>query len=301
MALRPLGLSHKARRGEKFVEVLLGIAVSVSVLTSIGIIVSLLGETKGFFARVSLWEFFTGTQWSPLFKDAHFGVVPLVAGTFLVTVLALAVAAPLGIASAMYLSEYAPEKARRLIKPVLEILAGIPTVVYGYFALTFITPIIRFFLPQTNVFNALSAGVVMGIMLIPMISSLSEDAMVAVPRTLREGAYALGATKLEATLTVVTPAAASGIIASFILAISRAIGETMIVTLAAGGMPNLTFNPLEGVQTMTAFIVQIMLGDAPFGSIEYQSVFAVAALLFVFTLLLNLIGHWIVRRYREVY
>ena len=286
---------------EKLIEIFLAVAVSISILTTLGIVISLFGETLSFFQEVSILEFFTGTNWTPLFKPAHFGILPLVAGTLLVTIIAIAVAGPLGIASAIYLSEYAPNKVRRLIKPMLEVLAGIPTVVYGYFALTFLTPMIRQFLPETNVFNALSAGIVMGIMLIPMISSLSEDAMMAVPRSLREAAYALGATKFEVAWKVVTPAAISGIVASFILAFSRAIGETMIVTLAAGGTPKLTLNPLESIQTMTAFIVQVMLGDAPFGSIEYKSVFAVAALLFLLTLILNVIGHWIVRRYREVY
>ncbi|MDK2821454.1 MAG: phosphate transport system permease protein [Clostridia bacterium] len=295
------GNSNARSWSERIIEVLLAAAVSVSILTTIGIVVSLVGETTGFFREVSLVEFFTAKEWTPLFTPAHYGIAPLVAGTFLVTVIAIAVAAPLGIASAIYLSEYASVKVRRVIKPILEILVGIPTVVYGYFALTFITPIIRHILPDTDVFNALSAGIVMGIMLIPMISSLSEDAMTAVPRSLREAAYALSATKLEVALKVVIPAAISGIVASFILAFSRAIGETMIVTLAAGGTPNLTINPLESIQTMTAFIVQIILGEAPFGSIEYQSVFAVAFVLFLLTLSLNIIGHWIVRRYREVY
>ncbi|TYP54193.1 phosphate ABC transporter permease subunit PstC [Thermosediminibacter litoriperuensis] len=291
----------KGFRREKGVEILLALAASVSVLVTIGIVVSLFSETAGFFKEVSVKEFFTGTKWTPLFSPAHYGIAPLVAGTMLVTVIAMIVAAPLGLASAIYLSEYAPDGVRRLIKPVLEILAGIPTIVYGYFALTFVTPIIRAVFPQTNVFNALSAGIVMGIMLIPMISSLSEDAMTAVPNSLREAAYALGATKLEVSYKVVIPAAVSGIVASFILAFSRAIGETMIVTLAAGSTPKLTFNPLDSIQTMTAFIVQVMLGDAPFGSIEYKSVYAVASVLFVVTLSLNLIGTWIVRRYKEVY
>ncbi|ADL07136.1 phosphate ABC transporter permease subunit PstC [Thermosediminibacter oceani] len=291
----------KGFRGEKGIEILLALAASVSVLVTIGIVVSLFSETAGFFKEVSVKEFFTETRWTPLFTPAHYGIAPLVAGTMLVTVIAMIVAAPLGLASAIYLSEYAPDGVRRLIKPVLEILAGIPTIVYGYFALTFVTPIIRAILPQTNVFNALSAGIVMGIMLIPMISSLSEDAMTAVPNSLREAAYALGATKLEVAYKVVIPAAISGIVASFILAISRAIGETMIVALAAGSTPKLTFNPLDSIQTMTAFIAQVMLGDAPFGSIEYKSVYAVAGVLFVVTLSLNLIGTWIVRRYKEVY
>ncbi|MCG0274930.1 MAG: phosphate ABC transporter permease subunit PstC [Thermosediminibacteraceae bacterium] len=296
-----LHFSDKFFRREKGPEILLALAASVSILVTIGIIVSLFSETSGFFKEVSVKEFFTDTKWTPFFRPAHYGIAPLVVGTMLITFIAMGVAAPLGLASAIYLSEYAPDKMRRLTKPVLEVLAGIPTIVYGYFALTFVTPIIRTVLPHTNVFNALSAGIVVGIMLIPMVSSLSEDAMMAVPNSLREAAYALGATKLEVTLKVVIPSAVSGIVASFILAISRAIGETMIVTLAAGSTPKLTLNPLESIQTMTAFIAQVLLGDAPFGSIEYKSVYAVASVLFAITLAFNLVGTWIVRRYKEVY
>ncbi|SHM43998.1 phosphate ABC transporter membrane protein 1, PhoT family (TC 3.A.1.7.1) [Caldanaerovirga acetigignens] len=286
---------------EKFIKVILASAASASVLIMIGIVFSLLEETAGFFKEVTIKEFLTQTRWTPLFTPAHYGILPLICGTALVTLIAVMVAAPVGLASALYLSEYAPDSLRRVVKPVLEILAGIPSIVYGYFALTFITPIIRSVFPQANVFNALSAGIVMGIMLIPMVSSLSEDAMLSVPNSLREAAYALGATKLEVSCKVVLPAATSGIVASFILAISRAIGETMIVALAAGSTPKLTFNPLESIQTMTAFIVQVLLGDAPFGSIEYKSVYAVASVLFAMTLSLNIVGNLIVRRYREVY
>lgn len=293
--------SGKDFRRERCIQILLALAASLSVLVTAGIIVSLFEETAGFFKEVSFKEFFTGTRWSPLFSPPHYGIAPLVAGTMLVTIIAMAVSVPLGLASAIYLSEYAPDGLRRLVKPVLEILAGIPTIVYGYFALTFVTPAIRAVIPHTNVFNALSAGIVMGIMLIPMISSLSEDAMMAVPQSLREAAYALGATKLEVAYKVVIPAAVSGIVASFILAFSRAVGETMIVALAAGSTPKLTLNPLESIQTMTGYIVQVMLGDAPFGSIEYKSVYAVASVLFFITLSLNLVGNRIVRRYKEVY
>lgn len=286
---------------EKFIQILLASAASASVIIMIGIVFSLLGETAGFFKEVTIKEFLTETRWTPLFTPAHYGILPLICGTALVTLIAVMVAAPVGLASALYLSEYAPDSLRRVIKPVLEILAGIPSIVYGYFALTFVTPIIRSVFPEANVFNALSAGIVMGIMLIPMVSSLSEDAMMSVPNSLREAAYALGATKLEVSCKVVLPAATSGIVASFILAISRAIGETMIVALAAGSTPKLTFNPLESIQTMTAFIVQVLLGDAPFGSIEYKSVYAVASVLFAMTLSLNIVGTLIVRRYREVY
>ena len=227
--------------------------------------------------------------------------MPLVGGTLLISVIAAAVAIPVGLATAIFLAEYAPDKVRRVIKPALEVLAGIPTVVYGYFALTFVTPILQVIFPDMLVFNALSAGLVMGIMIIPMVSSLSEDAMVSVPRSLRQGAYALGATRLEVSLRVVVPAALSGIVAAFILAMSRAIGETMLVTIAAGATPRLSLNPLESVQTMTAYIVQLSLGEAVHGSLEFNTIFAVGLLLFVMTLGMNLLGHWVVRRWREQY
>jgi phosphate transport system permease protein len=228
-------------------------------------------------------------------------VLPLVNGTLLVSVIAAAVAMPVGLAIAIFLSEYAPDRVRRIIKPTLEVLAGIPTVVYGYFALTFVTPQLQNLIPNLLVFNALSAGLVMGLMIIPMVSSLSEDAMLAVPRSLREGAYALGATRLEVALRVVVPAALSGIVAAFILAMSRAIGETMLVTIAAGATPNMTVNPLESIQTMTAYIVQLSLGEAAHGSLEFNTIFAVGILLFVMTLAMNVLSHWVVRRWREVY
>lgn len=273
----------------------------VSVLTTVGIVVVLSGETLQFFRTVSLWEFLTGTQWAPLFEPPHFGVLPLVVGTTLTTAGAAAVALPLGVMSAIYLTEYAPEGVRRILKPILEVLAGVPTVVYGYFALTFITPLLQRLLPQTEVFNAASAAIAMGIMILPMVSSMAEDAMMAVPASLRHAAYALGATREEVALRVVVPAAMSGIVAAFMLAISRAVGETMIVAIAAGGTPRITLNPLEGVQTMTAYIAAISQGDTPHGSVGYYTIFAVGAALFLMTLFLNLVARWIARRYREVY
>ena len=273
----------------------------LSIFTTVGIVVSLFSQALAFFGEVSVWEFLTGTRWSPILKPSSFGVLPLVGGTLLVALLAAVVAVPVGLGTAIFLAEYAPDSVRRVVKPTLEILAGIPTVVYGYFALTFVTPLIQIIFPDMIVFNALSAGLVMGIMIIPMVSSLSEDAMVAVPRSLRQAAYALGATRLEVSLRVVVPAALSGIVASFILAMSRAIGETMLVTIAAGATPNLTWNPLESVQAMTAYIVQVSLGEAAHGSLEYNTIFAVGLLLFMMTLLMSLLGQWVVRRWREEY
>jgi phosphate transport system permease protein len=254
-----------------------------------------------FFQEVSIIEFFTGTQWTPLFKPQHFGILPLLCGTLLVTIIALSVAVPLGLGSAILLSEYAPERARKVIKPVLEIMVGVPTVVYGYFALTFVTPILQKIFPETSIFNALSAGLVMGIMITPMVSSLSEDAMLAVPRSLREAAYGLGARKHEVALRVVLPSAFSGIVASIILAMSRAIGETMIVSIAAGSTPKLTINPLEGIQTMTAYITQISLGETPFGSLEYRTIFSVGLTLFLIVFAVNLVGYWMAKRYWREY
>ncbi len=286
---------------ERAVGAIVTAAGGVSILTTIGIVAVLVWESIGFFRRVSPVEFLTGTEWTPLFQPQHFGVLPLLAGSVLVAVIAALIAMPLGLGSAIYLSEYAPRRVRAMLKPTLEVLAGIPTVVYGYFALTFITPLLRYFVPGLGVFNALAAGIVVGIMVLPTIASLSEDAMHAVPRDLKQGGYALGATKFEVAAKVVTPAALSGIVASFILAISRAIGETMAVVLAAGMTPNLTFDPRQSIQTMTAYIVQVSLGDTPFGSIEYQSIFAVGLLLFTVTLAMNVFGRWFLRRYREEY
>jgi phosphate transport system permease protein len=273
----------------------------LSIVTTIGIVVTLLTETINFFRVVSIIEFFTDTQWTPLFAEKHFGILPLLSGTLLITIGAAIVAIPVGLFSAIYLSEYAPDRVRSVVKPILEVLAGIPTIVYGFFALTFVTPLIRLIFPEMSIFNAASASIVVGIMIIPMISSLSEDAMASVPRSIRDAAYALGSTRLEVSLKVVVPAALSGIVASFVLALSRAIGETMIVTLAAGATPNLTLNPLESIQTMTAFIVQVSKGDTPHGSIEYLSIFAVGMSLFVLTFIMNMLARYFTRRFKEEY
>ena len=286
---------------ERIARSVLFVFSTVSILTTVGIVSVLLFEAIQFFQEVSPIEFLTGTRWTPLFASKHFGVLPLVTGTLLVAFLSMLVALPLGLLSAIYLSEYAPSKLRQVVKPVLEILAGIPTVVYGYFALLFVTPLLRMISEDIAVFNALSASIVMGIMILPMVSSLSEDAMTAVPNSLREGAYALGATKLEVATRVVVPSALSGIAASFILATSRAIGETMIVTIAAGQNPNFTLNPFVPIETMTAYIVQVSLGDAPAGTLEFKTIFAVALTLFCITLIMNLLSQWVVRRFREQY
>jgi len=274
---------------------------TLSILTTVAILVTLIYQASSFFFEVSLWEFLTGTRWTPILKPRAYGVLPLVSGTLLVTLIAAAVALPIGLMTAIFLSEYAPDKIRRIIKPILEILAGIPTVVYGYFALTFVTPLLQGIFDNLIIFNALSAGLVMGVMIIPMVSSLSEDAMMSVPRSLREAAYALGATRYEVSLRVIVPAALSGIIAAFILALSRAIGETMLVTIAAGATPRMSFDPMESIQTMTAYIVQLSLGEAAVGSLEYNTIFAVGLLLFAMTFVMNLLGFWVVRRFREVY
>ncbi len=286
---------------ERAIAIFLFLSSFLSILITIGIVAVLLFEAITFFGDVSFIEFITGTRWTPLFSSKQFGVLALVAGTTLTAVLAMMVALPLGLLSAIYLSEYAPDPLRRTIKPILEILAGIPTVVYGYFALLFVTPILRGISEDIAVFNALSAAIVMGLMILPMVSSLSEDAMRAVPRTLREGAYALGTTKMEVSIFVVVPAALSGIVSAFILAVSRAIGETMIVTIAAGQNPHFTLNPFVPIETMTAYIVQVSQGDAPAGSIEFKTIFAMALLLFAITLVMNLISQYVVGRFREEY
>ncbi|MBP05363.1 MAG: phosphate ABC transporter permease subunit PstC [Chloroflexi bacterium] len=291
----------KRKIEETLVLNLLRLSGLISIITTIGII-SILGfNSFPFFREVGFLEFFTGLEWTPLFIPQNFGVSPLVNGTFLVAFVAAITALIFGLGSAFYLSEYATRRTRRIIKPLLEILAGIPTVVYGYFALTFVTPIIQIIFPDTIIFNALSAGIVMGIMIIPMVSTLSEDAMNAVPISLKEAAYGLGAKKYQVALRVVFPSAISGIVASFILAISRAIGETMIVSLAAGGKPALTLNPLDAIQTMTAYIVTVSQGETPQGSVEYNSIFAVGLLLFLLTLIMNLIGRFIVSKYAQNY
>ena len=286
---------------EWIIERLLFLCAALSVLTTAGIIVVLAVETFAFLGEVSIAEFLTGTEWTPLFANQRFGVLPLVAGTMLVSAIAMIVALPMGLLSAIYLSEYAPSGLRRVVKPVLELLAGVPTVVYGYFALTFVTPLLQRVFPTLSGFNALSPGLVMGLMILPLVSSLSEDAMRAVPQGLREGSYALGATRMQTSLKVVVPAAFSGITAAFILAVSRAVGETMIVAIAAGQQPRLTGNPFVPIETMTAYIVQVSLGDTPQGTIEYRTIFAVGMLLFLLTFGLNLISTWLRERFREEY
>ncbi|HMB70309.1 MAG TPA: phosphate ABC transporter permease subunit PstC [bacterium] len=281
-------------------QVSLFLCAGVSVLTTAGIVFVLGTESARFFRDVPVLEFLFGTRWTPLLEPRSFGVLPLVAGTLQIVVGSGLVALPTGLATAIYLSEYASPRMRGIIKPVLEVLAGIPTVVYGYFALTSVTPFLQTFLPNTQVFNAASGSVVVGIMILPMVASLCEDALSAVPESLRHGGFALGATRGEVALQVVLPAALSGVMASFVLALSRAIGETMAVTLAAGATPRLSLNPLESIQTMTAYIVQVSLGDTPAGTVEYQTIFGVGALLFVFTLIMNIAAHRILRRFRTV-
>lgn len=277
---------------------LLGSGV-LSIFTTAAILIVLAVETFGFFSEVSFGQFFFDTQWTPLFTDKHFGIWPLMAGTLLTAGIAIAVALPLGLLAAIYLSEFAPERVRRTVKPALEVLAGVPTIIYGYFALVFVTPLLQEWIPGLAGFNALSPGLVMGVMIIPMISSLSEDALHAVPSSLKEGAYALGASRLSTVFRVTVPAALSGIAASVILAISRAVGETMVVAIAAGQQPRLTMDPRVPVETMTAYIVQISLGDTPTGTIEYRTIFVVGATLFVMTFGMNLISQRLARRYRD--
>ena len=286
---------------ERVIEALLMLAAFSSVAITAGIVGILVYESSTFFAHVPLTDFLTDTLWTPLFAAPRFGIMPLVTGTLVTTLVALAVALPVGTIVAIYLSEFAHPKVREVIKPALELLSAVPTVVYGYFALQFMSPLLQKLIPGLPTFNMLSAGVVMGIMIIPYVSSLSEDAMRAVPMSLREGAYALGANRIITALRVVYPAALSGIVASYILAISRAIGETMIVAIAAGMQPNLTFDPREPAATITAFIVQVSLGDLPHGSIGYQSIFAAGIVLFLMTLAFNILGSVLRKRFREVY
>ncbi len=290
-----------SRKLEWVIERALFLCAVLSVGITAGIITVLAIETVEFLRVVPLVSFLTGTEWTPLFANRQFGVLPLVVGTLLVSAIAMLVALPMGLLSAVYLSEYAPDGVRRVIKPVLEILAGVPTVVYGYFALMFVTPLLQSLLPSISGFNALSPGIVMGLMILPLVSSLSEDAMRAVPRGLREGAYALGATRMQTAWQVVVPAAFSGITAAFILAVSRAVGETMIVAIAAGQQPRLTLDPTVPIETMTAYIVQVSLGDTPQGTIEYRTIFAVGMLLFLMTFALNLVSTWLRERFREEY
>lgn len=289
------------KQKEVWVERLLFSSAFFTIIVTAGILIILLFETFHFFLEVSPWEFLTSTQWTPLFSEKHFGIMPLFCGTFLTSLIAMLVALPLGLVSAIFLSEYATGKFRNIVKPLLEVLAAVPTVVYGYFALLFVTPLLQKIIPNLSGFNALSAGIVMGIMIIPIISSISEDAMHAVPMGLREGAYALGSTRFQVSWKVVVPAAFSGIAAAFILGMSRAIGETMIVAVAAGSQPQLTLNPLDSVQTITAYIVQVSLGDTPAGTIEYATIFAAGMALFMTTLGLNLLSFWLRKKFRETY
>ena len=293
--------AERRRFGEDVVKGVLALCALVSVATTVGIVIALFVPAIEFFREISIVDFLTGRDWSPLFEPAHFGVLPLIGGTLLVTAIASLVAMPLGLGAAVYMSEYASPRARGIIKPALELLAGIPTIVFGYFALTFVTPLLRDIGLPVDIFNTLSAGLVMGVMLLPTVASLSEDAMGAVPSDLRYGAYALGSTKVQVATRIVVPAAVSGIVASFVLAISRAVGETMIVLVAMGQQPNLTFDPREAAETMTAFIAATGAGDVPTGSTEYKTIFAVGALLFVMTLVMNVFAIRLVRKYREVY
>jgi phosphate transport system permease protein len=292
---------NRAKLVQAAIKFIFGAFAAVSILTTLGIIATLIFETIEFFMEVPIWHFLTDTRWTPLFASKQFGIFVLVSATVLTSVISVLVALPLGLLAAIYLSEYANPQVRKTLKPILEILAGVPTVVYGYFALLTVTPVLQKFIPGLQGFNALSAGIVLGISITPLVASLSEDAIFSVPRSLRDGAYALGATRRETIVSVVLPAALSGIVASLILAVSRAIGETMIVTLAAGANPTLGFNPLVPVMTMTAFIVQVSLGDTPFGSLAYKTIFAVGMTLFLITLALNVFSFWFVRRFREKY
>jgi phosphate transport system permease protein len=296
-------LNHKFSRNikERVIEFMLFLAAFSSVATTLGIVYVLVSESLVFFQHVPLSEFLTDTQWTPLFDDAHFGIMVLLSGTLTSSLVALAVAIPLGTIIALYLSEFAPFTVREIAKPVLELLSGVPTVIFGYFALLFVSPLLQQIFPSLPGFSLLSAGLVMGVMIIPYVASLSEDAMRAVPMALREGSYAMGATRFQTATKVVTPAALSGIAAAYILGISRAVGETMVVAIAAGMQPNLTLNPMEPAATITAFIVQVALGDLPHGSIGYQTIFAAGLSLFMLTLVFNIAGHWLRKRYREAY
>jgi phosphate transport system permease protein len=286
---------------ERAIEAVLFLAALVSVFTTIGIVYVLLKESVVFFQQVSIVDFLTDTQWTPLFDDAHFGILVLLSGTLTSSMVALSIAIPLGTIIAIYLSEFAPFKLREIAKPFLELLGGVPTIVYGYFALLFVTPLLQRIYPDLPGFNLLAAGLVMGIMIIPYVASISEDAMRAVPMSLREGSYAMGATRLQTALRVVFPAAFSGVAAAYILGISRAVGETMILAVAAGMQPNLTFNPLEPAATITAYIVQVALGDLPHGSVGYQTIFAAGLSLMLITLVFNIAGHVLRQRFREAY
>ncbi|OGN84631.1 MAG: phosphate ABC transporter permease subunit PstC [Chloroflexi bacterium GWC2_73_18] len=301
--LRPLTRTRTGDLAERAIVLALRGCALVSILTTVGLVAILLVEALDFFGRVSIVDFLTQAKWTPLFSSKEFGIVVLISATLLTTLIAMLVALPVGLLAAIYLSEYAPERQRRILKPAIEVLAGIPTVVYGYFALQFVTGVLLKGLlgDAISTFNGLSAGLVMGVMIIPLVASLSEDALYAVPQSLRAGSYALGATRFETSLRVVVPAALSGIVAAFVLAVGRAVGETMIVAIAAGQSPRLGLDPFVPIETMTSYIVQVALGDTPVGSIEFLTIFAVGATLFAMTLLLNLFSAWFTRRYREAY
>jgi phosphate transport system permease protein len=296
-------LAKNIRRNikERVIEFILMLAALSAVATTFAIVTILVVESLGFFKTVSVVDFFTDTQWTPLFEDAHYGIMPLISGTLTTSFIALAVAIPVGTIGAIYLSEFASHKTREIVKPILELLVGVPTVVFGYFALFFVTPMLQHIFPDLPGFNMLGPGIVMGVMIVPYISSVAEDAMRAVPMSMREGSYAMGATRFQTAIRVVTPAAISGIVAAYILGISRAVGETMVVAVAAGQQPNLTFNPMESAATITAYIVQVALGDLPHGSIGYQSIFAAGLVLMVMTLGFNILGHMVRKKYRENY
>ena len=289
------------KRKEKSIEFILLLAACVSVFTTLGIVYVLVKESVVFFSHVPIWQFLTDTQWTPLFDDAHFGIMVLLSGTLTSSAVALCVAIPLGTVIAIYLSEFAGHKTRETLKPLLEMLSGVPTIIYGYFALLFVTPLLQKLFPELPGFNVLSAGLVMGVMIIPYVSSLSEDAMRAVPMGLREGSYAMGATRYQTAVRVVLPAAISGIASAYILGVSRAVGETMILAVAAGMQPQLTFNPMEPAATITSYIVQVALGDLPHGSVGYQTIFAAGLMLLLLTLFFNMVGYWVRRTYREAY
>lgn len=296
-----LAKSYKRNIKERVIEFLLMLCALSAVFITLAIVWILIYESIAFFEHVSIKDFFTDTQWTPLFEDAHFGIMPLLSGTITTSLVALVFAIPLGTIAAIYLSEFASHKARETIKPILELLAGVPTIAFGYFALLLVTPLLQKIFPTLPSFNMLSSGIVIGIMVVPYIASISEDAMRSVPMSMREGSYAMGATRFQTAMRVVTPAAISGIIAAYILAISRAVGETMVVAIAAGQQPNLTFNPMDSAATITAYIVQVAMGDLPHGSIGYQSIFAAGLVLMLMTLCFNVLGHFTRKKFREAY
>jgi phosphate transport system permease protein len=296
-----LAKNFKRNIRERLIELLLMLCALSAVFTTLSIVLILFYESFAFFEHVSIVEFLTDKQWTPLFEDAHYGILPLISGTITTSFIALAFAIPVGTIAAVYLSEFASHKTRETVKPILELLAGVPTIAFGYFALLLVTPLLQMIFPTLPTFNMLSPGIVIGIMVVPYIASLSEDAMRSVPMSMREGSYAMGATRFQTAINVVTPAAVSGIVAAYILAISRAVGETMVVAIAAGQQPNFTFNPMDSAATITAYIVQVAMGDLPHGSIGYQSIFAAGLVLMLMTLIFNVIGHFTRKKFREVY